>query len=121
MKKPINIRQLSLGFMTGLLATFVLQAQGKSQPPSGATELLKTVPLEQLISQTRKRHGAIIIQSTQLSRRDDIQVRVINFIDSDKDWFRQIFNANTGKEIEIVSLKNPMPMENILDKVRQKA
>ncbi|MGI9276419.1 MAG: PepSY domain-containing protein [Endozoicomonas sp.] len=89
-------------------------------PTSPVPSLKRPLPLEQIISQIRKHHGDIIIQTTRLSEEDRRTVRVVDFSDSHHNRHRMVIDAFTGKELELVPLKAPMPIEKALDKVRSR-
>ncbi|WP_263080338.1 hypothetical protein [Endozoicomonas sp. Mp262] len=108
-----------------LLGTFLIPdaviAKQLSAAPKplaiSSQQLKKTIPIEQLITQTRKGHGEITIQSARQTHLDQRQVFVIDFIDLGGELQRVIYDAITGKELDQVPMKDILPIEKIIVKV----
>ena len=104
-----------------LLCSLLTCGQCIAAPTASPTPSLKhPIPLEQIISQVRKHHGNIIIQTTRLSEEDRRTVRIVDFSDNHNNRHRMVIDAFTGKELELVPLKVPMSIEKALDKVRSR-
>ncbi|WP_257288643.1 PepSY domain-containing protein [Endozoicomonas sp. SESOKO2] len=95
----------------------VMGSQAESPTPAEANHL---VPLEQIISQIRKKYGEVIIQNVRLTEEDRRRVRVIDFTDSRNRNQRAVVDAQSGKVIEVAQLQTPMPLEKIIEKVKSK-
>lgn len=96
------------------------QASATKQPAPNQTSILKkTVPLEQLISQTRKQHGDIVVHSVRLAGQEQQRTYIISYVDGDRQWMRAVYDAHTGKLLDNVSLKTPMPVEQSLIKLQK--
>ena len=117
MSRPSNVAYLTsisltlaLGFLSaGAAGTTHDQTQDSSSSPPAAP-----LPLEQLISNTRKQHGDLIVRSARLTRQDKKMVYVINFTDSKQQWVRSVYDAHTAELLSSASLKAPMPIEKSL-------
>ena len=109
-----HVRVVLLG---SLLTCGTYNAKASTSPTQS---LKRPLPLEQVISQVRKHHGNIIIQTARLSEEDRRTVRIVDFSDSHHNRHRMVIDAFTGKELELVPLKAPMPIEKALDKVRSR-
>ena len=78
------------------------------------------MPLEQIISQIRKKYGEVVIQNARLTEEDKRRVRVIDFADGRNKNQRAVVDARSGKIIEVAQLQTPMSLEKILGKVKSK-
>ncbi|MGI9279032.1 MAG: hypothetical protein ACR2PX_05295 [Endozoicomonas sp.] len=78
------------------------------------------MPLEQIISQIRKKYGEVVIQNARLTEEDKRRVRVIDFADGRNKNQRAVVDARSGKIIEVAQLQTPMSLEKILEKVKSK-
>ena len=76
----------------------------------------KPIPMEQLITQTKKNHGDIVVQSARRTTLEQRQVTVIEFIDLSGDWQKIIFDSTTGKQLEQVPMKDLLPIEQVVTK-----
>ncbi|OED42897.1 hypothetical protein ACH42_11465 [Endozoicomonas sp. (ex Bugula neritina AB1)] len=120
-----GIRLASMSLVPFLLAG-VLQAQ-KTAPaiqatpiPTSPTKLRTTTPLEQLVSQTRKKNGDITVHSVRLAGQEQQRTYIINYVNADRQWMRTVYDAHTGKLLDNVSLRTPMPVEQSLIKLHNK-
>ena len=77
----------------------------------------KPLPMERVISQTRKSHGDIVVQSARLTTLDNRLATVITFTDPSGEWNKAIFDANTGKLIDHILMQDLLPVEKVLRKV----
>ena len=121
MAKPRNNFRLVSTALILFLLPGLSQVQGNAtnQPPPKQISTLKpTIPLEQLISKTRKKHGNIVVHSTHLAGQEAQRSYIINFTDSNHQWMRSVYDARNGQLLDEVSLKNPMPVEKSLSKVQ---
>ena len=105
--------------------TLLASLLGSSLSPANAQtsktmSLKQPIPLEQVISQVRKRHGNIVVLTARLAEEDRRTVRIIDFRDNYNNRHRMVIDAFTGKELELVPLKAPLPIEKALDKVRNR-
>ncbi|KEQ17387.1 PepSY domain-containing protein [Endozoicomonas numazuensis] len=78
------------------------------------------VPLEQIISQIRKKYGHVVFQAARLTEEDKRLVRVIDFKESSNNNQRAVVDALSGKIIEVAQLQIPISLEKTLEKVRSK-
>ena len=109
----------SLGILLFFLLTLLLLpwaycAPQKLTTPPEHQALKSIIPLEQLIRQTRKQYGDIVIQSTRLTGPDKERTYLIDFTDINHLWQRATYNAHTGKLLGKNSLQLPMPIEDSL-------
>ena len=115
------IRLTSVMLIACLLLLPEAQGNTHSASTSNQTAILKpTIPLEQLISQTRKQHGYIVVHSARLTGQEQQRTYVINYVDGDQQWMRTVYDAYTGRMLDNVSLKSPMPVEKSLVNVQNK-
>ncbi|WP_062268680.1 PepSY domain-containing protein [Endozoicomonas arenosclerae] len=78
------------------------------------------MPLEQIISQMRKKYGDLVVHNVRLTEEDKRQVRVVDFSDSKNKNQRAVIDARSGKIIEVAQLQTPMSLEKTLEKVKSK-
>ena len=80
----------------------------------------RPIPLEQVISMVRQQHGNMVVYNTRLSEEDRRVVRVVDFKQADQPMQRMVIDAYTGKELELVTMRTPMSLEKVLEKIRRK-
>ncbi len=127
--KVLNFRiSIALGLLAGMaLASPSGFAVGNSNNSSllySPVKLRSMVPADQLIVTARNKFGDkasdVVIYSVHLIEEDRRKVFVIDFIDANNQMARVVYDAFSGKEIDHVPMKAPMPMEEILSKVDSK-
>lgn len=80
----------------------------------------RPVPLEQVISQIRKHHGDVVIWSARLTKEEQRDVRVVDFMDHQQSMQRMVIDAYSGKELELAPMRQPVPLEKALKKVKER-
>ena len=104
-----------------LLGTQSFVATGASHSPDTKIPSgTKPLPLEQLISETRKQYGDIQVRSARLTQQDKTLVYIINFTNNQQQWIRTVYDAHTARFISSASLKAPMPIEKSLALIHDK-
>lgn len=125
MNTPLGKSLLTAAIFMGISFVAAPVADAAPAPVKGSIldqpeKLRITIPLEQLISTTRKKYGDLVVHSARLQEEDRHKVFIINFVDSKNQNHRVVYDAFTGKEVDNASLKTPMPLEKTLAKVRSK-
>ncbi|AMO57555.1 hypothetical protein GZ77_14675 [Endozoicomonas montiporae] len=104
-----------------LLAVTLTAAIPAHSLPNTTTK--RPIPLEQIISQMRKQHGNVVVYNARLIQEDRRTVRLIDFNSELKPgrhgMQRLVIDAFTGKEIELVTMRTPMPLEKTLGNLRK--
>lgn len=123
MSKLLNTVYASIIAISVLLFSDRLKAKPVSQNSQGVpvtSSLPKTLPLEQLIVETRAKHGKLIVRSARLTQQNKTSVYVIDFTNSKQQWIRIVYNAHTAKLISSASLKAPMAIEKSMALIHEK-
>ena len=113
---PPMILTLFLVMLSPCVTTTAYSSAPEPKPGVSATPR----PLEQLIAETRKQYGDLVVRSARLTQQDKTLVYVINFTNKKQQWIRTVYDAHTARLVSSASLKTPMAIEKSLDIVHNK-
>ncbi|PJE80599.1 hypothetical protein CI610_00421 [invertebrate metagenome] len=78
---------------------------------------MQFIPMERIILQAKNQYGkSIVIDSAKRISFNEKAIVRLDFMDNNNPW-RLVFDAVTGQETTRASLKQPMALEKILDKL----
>ena len=120
MSRFFSAAHLPLTLLLLLQSTSVNSTTHPPTPESRASTTVPPQPLEQLIVETRKQYGDLVVRSARLTQQDKTLVYVINFTNSQQQWIRTVYDAHTARLISSATLKAPMPLEESLALIHKK-